>query len=84
MDESCDAAVSAVLLGVSALSKAQRDVFMERLNEFMYVSAQQQQRLAESWLHACQESSLPAARAVAESAAVYFAERKKPRKRRKK
>jgi hypothetical protein len=80
MDESCDDAVSALLLGYSALSKAQRAVFMDRLNQFMFVSPQQQRRIAGGWLDACQVSTHPAARVIAESAAVYAAESKKPRK----
>jgi hypothetical protein len=83
MDESYDAAVSAVLLGYSTLSKTQRAVFMDRLNQFMFVSPQQQRRIANDWLRSCQASVDPAARVVAESAAVYAAECKKPRKARK-
>jgi hypothetical protein len=82
MDDSCDAAVLAVLLGFSALNRAQRTLFLRAFNEFMYDSPLKQQRAALEWLRACQESSLPTAHVVAESAAVYFAEikNKKARK----
>lgn len=78
MDESRDDAVSAVLLGYSALTKAQRDAFMDGLNEFMFVSAQQQKRIAQGWLRLCLESGNPSTRAVAESAATYVVENAKP------
>ena len=77
MDESCDAAISSVLLWYSMLSKAQRAVFMERLNQFMFVSPQQQRRIASDWMRSCQDSTDPAARRVAESAAVIVTEGKK-------
>jgi hypothetical protein len=80
MDESYDDAVSAVLLGYSTLSKTQRTVFMDRLNEFLFVSPQQQKHIASGLLRSCQESTDPTARLIAESAAVYIVESKKLRK----
>jgi hypothetical protein len=80
MDESCDATVSAVLLGYSALSKTQREVFMDHLNQFMYVSPQQQRRITGDWLRLCQNSADPSVRQVAESAAGYIAQTRKGRK----
>jgi hypothetical protein len=80
MDESYDDAISAVLLGYSTLSKAQRARFMDRLNQFMFVSPQQQRRIADDWLRSCQDSADPTARSVAESAAVYVIENKKPKR----
>jgi hypothetical protein len=84
MDESRDDAVSAVLLGYSALSKAQRDAFMQGLNEFTFVSPQQQKRIAERLLRSCMDSANTAVRAVAESAAVYVLEPVKPARNKKK
>ncbi|QAU22712.1 hypothetical protein EO087_00890 [Dyella sp. M7H15-1] len=83
MDESYDAAVSAVLLGYSALSKTQRAVFMDLLNQFTFVSPQQQRRIANDWLRSCQTSANPAVRMIAESAAVYVIDSKKSRTARK-
>lgn len=80
MDESCDDAVSALLLGYSALSKAQRAVFMDRLNQFMFVSPQQQRRIASGWLDACQASTDPVVRVIAESAAICIVPGKARRK----
>jgi hypothetical protein len=80
MDESYDTAVSAVLLGCSALSKMQRAAFMDSLNQFMFVSAQQQRRIADHWLRSCQNSEDPSVRQIAESAAIYMVEAKKGRK----
>jgi predicted amidohydrolase YtcJ len=80
MDESYDAAISAVLLGYSALSKAQRAAFMDHLNHFLFVSPQQQRRLASEWLVLCRESKIPSVRMVAESAATYVARNKIARK----
>jgi hypothetical protein len=80
MDEPQDTAVSTVLLGYSTLSKTQRDVFMEQLNEFMFMSPQQQKRTAEGWLHFCQDSNQSSARMVAESAAKYALARDQARK----
>ncbi|GLQ98869.1 hypothetical protein [Dyella mobilis] len=77
MDEPQDTAVSTVLLGYSTLSKTQRDVFMDQLNDFMFQSPQQQKRTAEGWLRSCEGSTYPSARAVAESAAKYAVERAK-------
>jgi hypothetical protein len=84
MDESYDAAVSAVLLGYSTLSKNQRSAFMDRLNQFMFVSPQQQRRIADDWLRFCQSAADPSVRRIAESAANYLADSKKGRKSRKK
>lgn len=84
MDKSRDDAVSAVLLGFSALSKAQRGAFMRGLNEFMFVSAQQQKRIAEHLLCLCMDSANTTVRAVAESAATYVLEPVKPVKDKKK
>jgi len=83
MDESYDAAVSAVLLGYSALSKTQRSAFMDRLNQFMFVSPQQQRRITDDWLRLCQSSANPSVRQIAESAATYLVDNKKGRKSRK-
>jgi hypothetical protein len=80
MDESYNAAVFAVLLGYSTLSKTQRNAFMIRLNDFTHVSPQVQRRIAEEWMRCCQRASNPAARMIAETAAVYITESKKGRK----
>jgi predicted amidohydrolase YtcJ len=80
MDESNDAAVSAVLLGYSMLSKTQRSAFMDRLNHFMFVSSQQQRRLVGEWLTYCMESEDSSARRVAESPTAYILGNKKARK----
>jgi hypothetical protein len=80
MDESYNATVIAVLLGYSTLSKKQRDVFLGRLNDFTYVSPQEQRRMAEEWMRSCLGASNPATRMIAEAAAVYITENKKTRK----
>ncbi|GGA03930.1 hypothetical protein [Dyella caseinilytica] len=80
MDESHAAAVSAVLLGYSTLSETQRSVFMDQLNQFMFVSPQQQRRIADAWLRLCQSSADPSVQRIAESAATYLAGNKKGRK----
>jgi hypothetical protein len=80
MDKSYDAAVSALLLGYSTLSKTQRDAFMERLNQFTYVSPQKQRRIASDWLRSCEESANPAVRMIAETAATYVVHEKKKNK----
>lgn len=84
MDESLDDAVFAVLLGYSALSKAQRDAFMDGLNQFMFVSAQQQRKIAECWLRSCVDSANPLARFVAETAASYVVDPPKTTRNKKK
>jgi hypothetical protein len=80
MDESYDTAVSAVLLGYSTLSKTQRAAFMDSLNQFMFVSPQQQRRIADHWLRSCQDSADPSIRQIAESAGIYKVEAKQGRK----
>ncbi|GAB2579184.1 hypothetical protein ISP15_00415 [Dyella jejuensis] len=71
MDESYDAAVSAALLSYSVLSKTQRAVFMDRLNHFLFVSPQQQRRLAKDWFDSCKDSTTPLVQMIAESSAAY-------------
>jgi hypothetical protein len=79
MDASYDT-ISAVLFMYAAFSKTERKVFMRRLNHFMFVSPQQQRRIADDWLRSCQDSANPAARVIAETAAVYGIESKKSRR----
>ena len=79
MGESYDI-TSAALLGYAMLSNAQRKVFMDRLNQFTFLSPQQQRRIAEDLLRSCKESANQTARMIAETAAVYGAGNKKIRK----
>jgi hypothetical protein len=80
MDYPYDDAVSAVLLGYSALSKTQRDVFVKCFNEFQFVSPQRQRRIAGYLLTLCRNSSDPSVQQIAESAATYIVEMGQGRK----
>ena len=80
MDESCDLEISAVLLRFCTLNKTKRLVFVERLNDFVYVSAMQQRRQMDDLLKVCMDSTDPTIKKIAESAAVYTVRQRKPRK----
>lgn len=80
MGESNDSDIAVVLLGFSGLDKTQRDEFMDKLNEFIYVSPQRKRRLVEGWLESCLSSSDPAVNRVAESMAAYVVHDRKPPK----
>ena len=82
MGESDDSDITVVLLSFCALDKSQRDKFVDKLNEFVFVSRQQQNRLAKGWLESCRLSSNPAVNRVAESMAPYVLPARKRRKKR--
>lgn len=77
MDDSYDTEISAVLLGFGMLDKAQRLVFSEHFNNFMYGSPQQQRSLMDSWFSQCRESENKTARMIAESSTDYAVGTKK-------
>ena len=76
-----DTEVFAALLGFCALDQEQRAAFMLGLNDFLYISPQQQRRQISDWASVCLTSPSPAVRKIAESAAIYVAKpvRKKRR-----
>ena len=79
MGESYDV-ISAALLGYAMLSNAQRKAYTDRLNQFMFLSPQQQRRIADDLLRSCKQSANQTARLIAETAAVYGAGNKKTKK----
>jgi hypothetical protein len=80
LDDSYNTEITAVLLGFCMLDKAQRHVFAEQFNNFVYGSSYEQQRLMQIWSAECRESENPTVRMIAESSAVYTVGKKRRRK----
>jgi hypothetical protein len=80
MDDAYDSEVSAVLLYFGRLDKAQRIVFADQFNQFLYGSPQRQRQLMEQWLNIFRDSKKPSIKMVCESTANYTARLKKSRK----
>jgi hypothetical protein len=80
MDDAYDSEVSAVLLYFGRLDKAQRIVFADQFNQFLYGSPQQQRQLMEQWWDTFRDSKSPSVKMICESPAKYTARRKKSRK----
>lgn len=73
-----DAEVISALLGFCRLGKTQRRAFLEHLNKFVYASPSQQRQLIEGLLKLRNSPGISAIRMVAEQAAVYSNDKKKP------